>query len=82
MISILEHLHQYVPKLSPTNAEENEEQLHRILLGGDQLSTAMVRRVKAQRTNSTSLSTSLDGVEPVCEDWHTKMCFLTVSTIC
>ena len=61
MISILQHLHHYVPTLSLTaESDIEDEKVHSILLGGDQLSTAMVRRVKAHRKNATSIS---DGLE-------------------
>ena len=56
MISILEELHKYVPKITTTtqvkviqNDETEEEStiyednVHRILLGGDQLTAARVR---------------------------------------
>lgn len=76
MIAIMKHLQQYVP-----TTDETSDTCHSILLGGDQLSTAMSRRVKAQRKNSTSNMESLEGLEPVCEDWHTKLCMLTVSQL-
>ena len=72
----MQHLQQYVPR---TQNVEGEYICHSLLLGGDQLSTAMARRVKAQRRNSTSELESLGGLLPVCEDWHTKLCLLTVS---
>ena len=50
-----------------------------ILLGGDQLSSSMARRVISDRINSMNSVQSLKGVVPVIEDWHTKLCFLTVS---
>ena len=52
-----------------------------ILLGGDQLSTSMARRVIADRINSMNDKQCLKGIVPVVEDWHTKLCFLTVSNI-
>jgi L1 cell adhesion molecule like protein len=73
MISIIKHIQQYVPC-----SLHEEEVIHQILLGGDQLSTAMTRRVQAQRRNSTTPIQRLQGVIPVCEDWHTKLCLLTV----
>ena len=75
MIAIIRHLQQYVPHC----LSDKEDMFHQILLGGDQLSTAMVRRVQAQRRNSTSPFEALNGVIPVCEDWHTKLCLLTVN---
>ena len=51
------------------------DSFHKILLGGDQLSTAMARRVQGQRDNSTSTFDALEGIIPICEDW---LCLLTV----
>ena len=53
----------------------------KILLGGDQLSTYIAKRVQAQRSNSTSTFEALEGLIPVCEDWHTKLCLLTALVI-
>ena len=33
---------------------------------------SMAKRVQAQRSNSTSTFEALEGLIPVCEDWHTK----------
>ena len=77
MISIIKHLQQYVPH----HTTDAVDVIHQILLGGDQLSTAMARRVQAQRRNSTSPFEALNGIIPVCEDWHTKLCLLTVNVI-
>lgn len=52
--------------------------LQSMLLGGDQLSSAMARRVIADRCNSTNDVQSLKGLLPVVEDWHAKLCFLVV----
>lgn len=52
-----------------------------ILLGGDQLSTSMARRVVSERINSMDSIQSLKGVVPVVEDWHAKLCYLTVSLL-
>lgn len=76
MISILEHCQQYSPQ-SPVDYDC----LIRILLGGDQFSTAMARRVIADRSNSTNDVDSLKGLQPVVEDWHAELCLLTVSLV-
>ena len=52
--------------------------LQSVLLGGDQLSSSMARRVIADRVNSTNDIQSLKGMLPVVEDWHAKLCFLGV----
>ncbi len=75
LIAFLEHLHQYVPSSVST---ADDEKLYELLIGRDQLTTSMTRKLKAQRSNSTTIQTRLDGLEPVCEDWHTKLCLLTV----
>ena len=49
-----------------------------ILLGGDQLSTVMARRVISERQNSMTQEQCLKGLVPVVEDWHAKLCFLVV----
>lgn len=43
------------------------------------MSCAMARRVIADRKNSRTDSQCLKGIIPVVEDWHSKLCFLTVS---
>ena len=53
--------------------------LQGVLLGGDQFSCSMARRVIADRINSTNDVQCLKGVIPVVEDWHSKLCLLTVS---
>ena len=94
MISILEKLQEYSPQLAdedkgvskPTGDRDEDTEEYRnntstlpILLGGDQFSTSMARRVIADRVNSRNDIECLKGVQPVVEDWHAKLCFLTVS---
>uniref|UniRef100_A0A1X7TR30 DUF6589 domain-containing protein n=1 Tax=Amphimedon queenslandica TaxID=400682 RepID=A0A1X7TR30_AMPQE len=69
MLAILERLDDYTPKC--------DDQVQSILLGGDQMSCAMARRVIADRKNSRTDSQCLKGIIPVVEDWHSKLCFLT-----
>ena len=68
----------FLQEFSPRCEGENVE-IQGILLGGDQLSTSMARRVIADRINSTNPLQALNGIVPVVEDWHAKLCFLTVS---
>ena len=81
------HLHQYVPmSLSSGNAtvphsDVTEEHLHPLLFGGDQLTAARARVSLLIRRNSTKPSTCFEGLIPVCEDWHTKVVFLRVSSL-
>lgn len=95
MLSILENLQQLSPSedsgerdvgnvpddVNGTACPDEDEnvKVQGILLGGDQLSSSMARRVIADRINSMNSIQSLKGVIPVTEDWHTKLCYLTVS---
>ena len=64
-----------------TNADDDYKDIkvQGILLGGDQLSTSTARCVISDRINSMNNIQSLKGIVPVVEDWHTKLCYLTVS---
>lgn len=57
-----------------------------IIIGGDQLTAARTRSSKRIRSNSVRGRDRLDGLEPMCEDWHAKVCLLGVSkyacTVC
>ena len=48
------------------------------ILGGDQL-TARTRSSKRVCSNATRGKEKLEGLVPVIEDWHAKVCFLGVS---
>ena len=92
MLSILEKNQEYSPRCT-TNAcledgaaeggddEDSDEKilLQGILLDGDQLSCSMARRAIADRINSKDNEQCLKGLVPVVEDWHSKLCLLTVS---
>ena len=68
MISILETLQILSPNFnSNTSCREKDDRVNiqGILLGGDQLSTAMARLVIADRKNSMNAEQSLNGVIPV-----------------
>ena len=49
------------------------------ILGGDQLTTARTRSSKRVCCNATRGKEKLEGLVPVIEDWHAKVCFLGVS---
>ena len=55
------------------------QRLQGVLLGGDQLSCSLARHVIADRINSMNDVQGLKGLIPVVEDWHSKLCLLTVS---
>ncbi len=90
IIAIMDELHHYVPTSTsvmevdrPNSSEKVEvavDQFHYILMGGDQLSVARARGSQKLRGNAIRPRDRLDGLVPVCEDWHAKGCFITVST--
>ena len=51
---------------------------HAILIGGDQMTCARVRGAQGIRENSMSGRTRLEGLVPVIEDWHAKVCLMQV----
>ena len=87
MVDILLHLHQYVPLVQttksvhvPVTEEEvdvSQASFRRILLGGDQLTTARARAAIRSRVNSVTSATRLDGLI----DWHSKLNLLDVSKL-
>ena len=94
MVDILLELHKYVPMTRTTEAfdiagpggcMEVEEidicHFHHILLGGDQLTVARVRGSQGARRNMNNGKGRLEGLIPVIEDWHTKMCAMKVCAI-
>lgn len=89
MCSILDELHTYVP-MSPITkqllldgnedpVEMEDKVFHRILVGGDQLTTARCRGSAAARSDHQTSLDHLKGLVPVTEDWHAKKTFLMVS---
>ncbi len=89
MISILDHLSQYVPTVSSASTMTNphtsepvevvEDKHHQILFGGDMLTAKRARVAQYIRENSNRGKFSLEGFVPCTEDWHTKMCLNCVS---
>ena len=49
-----------------------------IPVGGDYLSVARARGSQLIRTNSKCSRDKLEGMLPVAEDWHAKLCLLDV----
>ena len=88
MVDIMESLQEYVPTHStliketvPGVVEEVDimkDEFHQILFGGDQLTVARARGSQRIRKNSECGKERLEGLIPVCEDWHTKLCLLGV----
>ena len=78
-----EIFYEYVPTASPDCASDGgsdsiQENSFPILFGGDQLTTERARTVKNILSNSDSASSRLEGLIPVSEDWHAKMCLYKV----
>ena len=62
---------------------ERSMQIHSTIssLGGDMLTAKRARGSKHIRSNSTRGLDQLQGLVPVVEDWHSKVCFLGVSIV-
>lgn len=86
MLSILDSLYKYVPKISideevsvgETKYAFSTDATHTILLGGDQMTAARCRGCQLIRNNSNSDSMKLNGFQPFAEDWHAKVVLLEV----
>lgn len=90
MIAIAEHAHKYVPvkqvkRVLSVPGEENiqieDEDYWSTLFGGDLLSVVRTRGVQRIRSNSDTRKGKLDGLLPVAEDWHEKLCFMEVCCV-
>ena len=90
MINILQHAQSYVPAkvvnrevtLPDQTPMQYSEQHHLVtVIGGDYLTAARARGAQKIRSNSLKSEDRLDGLLPVSEDWHTKMCLLQVRVI-
>lgn len=91
VLDIMKSVHNYVPMVQRTttattsvNGTDDEvqlidQQMHPIVFGGDQLTTERTRNIKNVVSNSDSASARLEGLVPVTEDWHAKMCLYQVS---
>jgi L1 cell adhesion molecule like protein len=88
MIDIMSHLQQYVPTYSVTSEltdpDSNEtipgvaDYFHYILFGRDQLTVERATGSKNKRINECRGLERLEGLRPVIEDWHSKVCLLKV----
>lgn len=92
----MESLHEYVPthstlsKVSVPGGDEEidvmKDKFHQILFGGDQLTAARARGSQRICKNSEGGKERLEGLMPVCEDWHSNLyilgvrCMLTKTT--
>ena len=87
MVDILGSAHQYVPTKEATftveipevgATETKVENMHVILLGSDQLTAERARAASRIRQNSQHPVGRLEGILPVTEDWHSKVCLMEV----
>ena len=87
MVLIMEHLQNYVPLVSteervpcrdPQEVTVHVDNFHYTLFGGDQLTVARARGSQRVRSNSERPRDRLEGLQPVCEDWHAKSVLLEV----
>ena len=89
MTDILKALHTYVPVVDTVHHSIVDvdgsiepvminEQMYKILFGGDQLTVERARNIQRVRDNSDTVSHHMDGLVPVSEDWHSKMCLYKV----
>ena len=70
---------QYVFHRQPMSVTCDE--FHYTLFGGDMLTAARARGSKNIVSNSQRGKDRLEGVIPVVEDWHAKLCLLEVGTV-
>lgn len=84
MTDILDHYQTYIPSVNceqslPEEGKTPDKQFITTLVGGDYLSVARARGAQLIRSTSELTEHTLDGIMPVAEDWHAKVCFLEVS---
>ena len=78
-------LHHYIQMQSKTTVvsvpemEDSDkiqvQSLHHILVGGHQLTSERIRGAQSLPTHAVGC---LEGLIPMSEDWHAKMCFMEV----
>lgn len=91
MKCIMSHLQEYVPVVSnsstindPISNEEMElfeDRFHYLLFGGDQLTVERATGSKNHNVNEWRGIDRLEGLIPVVEDWHAKVCLLKVNSM-
>ena len=90
MVDIMTEKHNYVPTITQTLDVEvagestvtvKADHFHNILFGGDQLTVARSRGAQHIRINSVDGIGRLEGLIPVCEDWHVRVTLLSVSLL-
>jgi len=87
MTEILEHYHTYVPSkncevvIPQENSALQDKQFLTTLVGGDYLSVARARGAQVIRSTSELTKDTLNGLLPVAEDWHAKVCLIEVGDL-
>ena len=84
----MQSLHKYVPcgivqgdyddETATSSVQVAITSMHYLLFGGDQLTVSRVRGCHGIRKNSITPQGTLQGLQPVIEDWHAKMYLHTV----
>ena len=83
MCTIMNNIHQYVPKAmhrvvhQGENEAIGEEFYHGILFGGDQLTVCRSRCAQSARCNDDNPIGRLEGLIPV-TGWHTRLTLMRV----
>ena len=84
MVDILKDIHNYVPSVPYSKQKqlstgvvttEEKASMHRIVVGGDQLTAARIRAAQKAKLNGQTPLSRLEGIISVAEDWHTKANF-------
>lgn len=94
MIDIVDVLHKYIPKTTSTQTFNhcardgrakaitvNIDHFNHILVGGDQLTVSRFHGSQGILHNCDNGGERGEGLIPVIEDWHTKMCFMKVCVL-
>lgn len=87
MFAIMDEMQQYVPSIRQTatvaagDKEYQVEQdvVHSLLFGGDQLTVKNARAAQTAKSAEPLSLGRLEGLVPVFEDWHARLCLLSVS---
>ena len=88
MISILEHLTQYVPYTTKEDLLYDEianemvplvqHEFHKIIVGGDQLTVERIRGCQKNRSNANEAIQTFKCFCSAVEDWHSEVALLKV----
>ena len=87
MIEIMDEMQQYVPSIQRTSTvaagdkeyQVEQDVVHPLLFGGDQLTVKNARAAQTAKSAEPLSLGRLEGLVPVFEDWHARLCLLNVS---